>query len=250
MSETLTGKRALVTGASSGIGRATAKMLVEQGASVTGLDRRWNESVEGVERFEGDVTRGEDVLAAVKQAAGGEGLDILVANAGVGIAGDLLSGAPEVWARVIEINLIGVMRCFQAAAANMIRHERRGRLLATTSGAGLRSFADGPAYCASKAGVISVVKSAAIAFAPHKITVNAIAPGHIDTELHQQVDEEIAEARQRTFEDVRAATIATVPLRRMGYPDEIAATFAFLASDAAAYITGETILVDGGALLV
>jgi NAD(P)-dependent dehydrogenase (short-subunit alcohol dehydrogenase family) len=250
MSGMLVGKRALVTGASSGIGRATATLFAQQGALVVGLDRRWSGSVEGVERFEGDVTSDADVTAAVEQAAGDQGVDILVANAGVGSADDLVTGDRKAWTRAIDINLIGVMRCFQTAAANMVNRERKGRLLATTSVAGLRSFADSPAYCASKAGVIAVVKSAAIAFAPHGITVNAIAPGHIDTELHRQLDHEIAVAQQRAAEDVRAETIAGVPLRRMGLPAEIAATFAFLASDAAAYITGETICVDGGLILV
>ncbi|HEV7941560.1 MAG TPA: SDR family NAD(P)-dependent oxidoreductase [Solirubrobacteraceae bacterium] len=249
MGGTLRGKRALVTGASSGIGRATAALFVQQGAEVLGFDRRGT-SVDGVERFEGDVTSSTDVSAAVEQAAGGQGLDILVANAGVADSDEWLTAKATGWTRMIDINLVGVMRCFQAAAANMIDHGRKGRLLATTSVAGVRAFDDTPAYGASKAGVISVVKSAAIAFAAHEITVNAVAPGHIDTELHRELDEQIAMAQQRTAEDVRAQTSAGVPLRRMGRPVEIAEAFVFLASDAAAYITGETICVDGGLLLV
>ncbi len=246
MSGALEGKRALVTGASSGIGLATARLFAEQGAAVVGLDRRWSASVEGVERLEGDVTSGADVAAAVEQAAGGEGLDILVANAGITFSGDWLATPSEDWVRVIDVNLIGVMRCFQAAGANMIRHERKGRLLATASVAGLRGSAEAAPYHASKAGVISVVQSAALAFAPNEITVNAVAPGHIDTTLLAQAWQSDAAFQQRTAEDIQAGVVERTPLRRLGRPEEIAATFLFLASDAAAYLTGTTVEVDGG----
>lgn len=249
MDGTLSGKCALVTGAASGIGLATAKLFAQQGASVVGLDRRWSISVDGVEPIEGDVTSSADVAAAVEQAAGDQGLDVLVANAGVGLSDEWLTADPEAWMRILDINLLGVMRCFQAAAANMIRQQRKGRLLATSSGAGLRSFVDAGAYCASKAGVISMVKSAALAFAPNEITVNAVAPGMIDTPLASQVMQKTAKARQITIEGYHAEMLADIPLRRMGRPEEIAATFLYLASDAAAYVTGETICVDGGLLL-
>lgn len=250
MSGTLSGKRALITGASSGIGLATATLFAEHGASVLGLDRRWSNSVEGVERVEGDVTSSADVVAAVEQAAGDQGLDILVANAGVHLSDTWLTADPDAWARVLDVNLLGVMRCFQAAAANMLHHERKGRLLATASIAGRRSFADAGAYCASKAGVISLVKSAALAFADNEITVNAVAPGPVDTEMLSGARRDLGAAQQRTPEELEADEIAVVPLRRLARPEEIAATFLFLASDAASYLTGETICVDGGMLLV
>jgi NAD(P)-dependent dehydrogenase (short-subunit alcohol dehydrogenase family) len=250
MGGTLAGKRALVTGASSGIGFATAKMFVEEGAAVVGFDRRWNATPDGVECCEGDVTSGDDVAAAVAQAAGEHGLDIIVANAGVAFGEDWMTADPKEWTHVLDVNLIGVMRCFQAAAANMIRHQRKGRLLATSSAAGLRPSASGGAYDESKAGVISLVMSAALAFASHEITANAIAPGHTDTELLEHEMRKAAKAQQRTFEDLRAQEIAGIPLRRMASPAEMAAIFLFLASDAAGFITGQTILADGGLLLV
>jgi NAD(P)-dependent dehydrogenase (short-subunit alcohol dehydrogenase family) len=250
MSGSLSGKRALITGASSGIGLATAKLFAEQGAAVFGLDRSWSTSIEGVEPVEGDVTSSADVTAAVEQAAGEEGLDILVANAGIGYLEDWLTADLDTWAAVIDVNLFGVMRCFQAAAANMIRHERKGRLLVTTSVAGLRAWTDTPSYCASKAGVISLVKSAALTFAANEITVNAVAPGNIDTPAQIRVMQESATMQQRTLEDLFAEQMAVTPLRRLGRPEEIAATFLFLASDAAAYLTGETICVDGGMMLL
>jgi len=250
MSGTLSGKRALVTGASSGIGLATARLFAEQGASVCGLDRRWNVSPEGIECLEGDVTVGADIRAAVEQAAADQGLDILVANAGVHRSDDWLTADPEAWAQVFDVNVLGVMRCFQAAAANMRRHQRKGRLLATASVAGLRSFAEAGAYCASKAAVISLVKSAALAFVADEITVNAVAPGNVDTAMQTEAIEEIAKAQGHQLQDAIAEARTEAPMPRMARPEEIAATFLYLASDAAAYVTGETICVDGGYLLV
>jgi NAD(P)-dependent dehydrogenase (short-subunit alcohol dehydrogenase family) len=250
MSEALAGRRALITGASAGIGLATATLFAKQGAMVVGLDRRWSASVEGVSCIEGDVTSATDVAAAVEQAAGDEGLDILVANAGIHLCDDWLTGDLDAWDRVIDVNLLGVMRCFQAAAANMVRNERRGRLLATASVAGIRAFSDSVAYCASKAGVISVVQSAALAFAPDQITVNAVAPGDVDTVMLSEAIRGLAATEQRTLADLREEEISRIPLRRLARTADIAATFLFLASEAAAYITGETIRVDGGMLLV
>jgi NAD(P)-dependent dehydrogenase (short-subunit alcohol dehydrogenase family) len=250
MNATLSGKRALITGASSGIGLATARMFAEHGAVVFGLDRRWSTSVDDVESIEGDVTSGADVVAAVAQAAGDHGLDILVANAGIHVSEDWRTADPEAWARVFDVNVLGVMRCFQAAAADMVAHRRKGRLLATASVAGLRSFVDAGAYCASKAAVISLVKSAALAFVADEITVNAVAPGSVDTEMLAEAMRDLAKAQQRPAEDVISEGNNETPMRRRARPEEIAGAFLYLASDAATYVTGETICVDGGMLLM
>ncbi|MFZ2050062.1 MAG: SDR family oxidoreductase [Solirubrobacteraceae bacterium] len=250
MSGTLSGKRALVTGASSGIGLATARLFVEHGAVVCGMDRRWSGPVEGVESIEGDVTSAADVSAAVARAAGDQGLDILVANAGVVLLEEWSTADPDAWARVFDINVLGVMRCFQAAAADMVAHGRKGRLLATASVAGIRAFPESPAYCASKAAVISLVKSAALAFVGNGITVNAVAPGNVDTAMQIDATRDVAKAQGRPLDDVIAETHAEAPMLRMARPEEIASTFLYLASDTAAYVTGETICVDGGFLLV
>jgi meso-butanediol dehydrogenase / (S,S)-butanediol dehydrogenase / diacetyl reductase len=244
MTEMLTGKRALVTGASSGIGLATATLFTEHGATVVGLANRWDAMPEGIDCVEGDVTNEADVIAAVDQAAGDDGLDILVANAGVGGGDDEWhSGTPADWRRVLDVNLVGVMHCFQTAAANMISNGCKGRLLATASVAGLRPFADDPAYGASKAGVIIAVRSAALAFGGHGITANVVAPGHIaDTVLYS---DDIA-AAGRPPQELLSELAGMVPLGRLGVSADIAAAFLFLASDAAAYITGATLCVDGG----
>jgi NAD(P)-dependent dehydrogenase (short-subunit alcohol dehydrogenase family) len=250
MDGTLASKRALVTGAASGIGLATATLFAEHGAHVVGLDRRWTAPIPNIICEEGDVTCANDVSAAVEQAAGEEGLDILVANAGVVVTDDWRTSDPEDWARVLDVNVIGVMRCFQAAALNMINTCRKGRLLATASTAGIRSYPELGAYCASKAGVIALVQSAAIAFAGHGITVNAVAPGSVDTQMLAGAYADEAASVGRSMDELRLEWAAAIPLKRLAQPRDIANAFLLLASEEAAYITGVTLRCDGGTLLV
>jgi NAD(P)-dependent dehydrogenase (short-subunit alcohol dehydrogenase family) len=245
----LAGKRALVTGASGGIGLATSRALLEAGARVVGLDQRWGDQPKWLVCCEGDVTNSDDLDAAVEKAAEGVGLDICVANAGILVLDDWLTGDPRAWASVLDVNLLGVMQTFQAAARRMVADGRGGRLLATASTAGIRADIYSAAYCASKAGVISIVQSAALAFAEHGITANAVAPGEVDTEMHAHAMEVLGASDGRSAEEVRDEAVAALPLRRMGQPTDVAKLFTFLASDAAAYITGLTIPIDGGLLL-
>lgn len=250
MEGVLAGKRALVSGGSSGIGLATAQLFARQGAHVVAFAKEWTTHPDGIECLVADVTQGDEVVSAVAHAAGDEGLDIMVANAGTTVPDDILGGDAADWLRVLDINLVGVMRCFQAAAADMVARKRSGRLLATGSIAGVRAFPDAPSYGASKAGLVAVVRSTALALAAHGITVNLVAPGHIsDTELHLSISQQNAERDQRTVEEVRSSWGAAVPLGRFGQPAEIASAFLYLASDAASYITGEVICVDGGLIL-
>lgn len=247
VTDTLAGKRVVVTGASSGIGLATARLFAEEGAHVLGLAKQWPAIPEGIDHVTGDVTIEADVAMAVDRASGSDGLDIIVANAAILVPDDWQRGDPADWSDVLDVNLLGVMRSFRLAAANMIEHGRAGRLLATASTAGIRAFPDSPAYAASKAGVISVVQSAALAFAEHGITANAIAPGHInDTALHDAIVRRMAGAGGLTADAVEDDWRAPIPLGRFGRASEIAHAFLFLASDASAYITGATLGVDGG----
>lgn len=248
----LAGKTALVTGAAGGIGVAVRQRMVAEGALVLGVDSRDpGDRPESASWLQADVTDPLAMRRAVAVAATPTGrLDICVANAGINAHEDLLDGSPEGWLRVISVNLVGVMVTFQAAAARMVG-QGAARLLATSSGAGLRGEPGSSAYCASKGGVNALVQALACELAEHKITVNAVAPGEIDTEMHRTAMIQRATADGRSAREIRDELVATaIPARRLGTPDEVAAVLAFLASDDAAYITGEVIRVDGGELLI
>ena len=227
-----------MTGAATGIGAATAARLRAEGAEVFGVDAALD--------FPGlvaDVTDPGEIAAAV--ATAGE-LDICVANAGVSLMEPFLQGEPASWRRVLEVNLLGVMLTFQAAALAM---PRGGRLLATASVAGLHGEALASAYCASKAGVVALVRTLAIELAPLSITVNAVAPGQIETAMELRDRELVAEREGRSPDELLSEHLERrVPLRRMGTPDEVAGVLAFLAGPEAGYITGEVVRVDGGEL--
>jgi NAD(P)-dependent dehydrogenase (short-subunit alcohol dehydrogenase family) len=237
----LTGRTALVTGAAGGIGAATVRQLEIAGATVLGVDA--DPSYAG---FVGDVTDPDAMARAV--AAAGE-LDICIANAGVSLMEPLLEGTPEGWERVIKVNLVGAMVTLQAAASAMVAHRRGGRLLAVASIAGLRGETHAAAYSASKAGVIGLVRALAVELARHDIAVNAVAPGQIDTGMNRRDVAAVSRSSGRPAADVLHAHLdSRVPARRIGTPEEVAAVLGFLASDAAAFITGEVICVDGGEL--
>lgn len=253
MSGVLAGKRALVTGAATGFGRATAELFAREGAHVVGMDLRFDGELDGVKPFQGDVTNGDDVTAAVQAAAGDDGLDILVANAGVILIDDLRTAKAEDWARVFDVNVLGMLRAFQAAALNMIDTGRKGKLLATASVSATRPYAEGGSYCASKAAVHSLVKSAALAFAGDGITVNAIDPGPADTALYRNAMAKLSQtdyASGTSVEEHKAESASHVPLKRLADVDDIAQLYLFLASDASRYMTGATIAIDGGLALV
>jgi NAD(P)-dependent dehydrogenase (short-subunit alcohol dehydrogenase family) len=244
----LAGRRALVTGGAAGIGAATAERLRREGATVTVADAV-PPATPVPERLVADVTDPAQVAAAVEVAAGDEGLDICVANAGTSLIEGFLVGTAERWERVLRVNLLGVMLTLQAAAEQMIESGRRGRLLATSSIAGLHGEPDSGAYCASKAGVVGLVRALAVELAPWGITVNAVAPGQIDTVMNSRDLETQARALGRSPASLRSEHLERrVPARRLGAPEEVAGLFAFLASDAAAFITGEVVRIDGGEL--
>lgn len=234
----LTGRRALVTGAAAGIGAATVARLRAEGAEVIAVD-----AAPDHRGLVADVSDPGAVAEAVRTA--GE-LHICVANAGVSLMEPFLDGKLESWRRVLDVNLLGVMLTFQEAARAM---PPGGRLLATASIAGLHGERDAAAYCASKAGVIGLVRTLSIELAPRGLSVNAVAPGQIDTGMNRRDLLLAGEREGRPADDIlRDHLERRVPARRMGTPEEVAGLFAFLASDEAAFITGEVIRIDGGEL--
>jgi 3-oxoacyl-[acyl-carrier protein] reductase len=249
----LTGKAALVTGASSGIGRATALALAECGAAVavnyhrneTGAEQTRAQIVESGGRaciIQADVSRSEDVRALTGRAVEELGpVDILVNNAGSLIERlKLLELTEERWDEVIDLNLKSAFLCSQAVAASMM--ERRGGAIVNVSSiAGRNGGALGSIhYSTAKGGLITMTKGLAKELAPYGVCVNAVSPGVIDTPYHEQFS---------TPEAMRAY-VGGIPLARIGTAEEVAKVIVFLASDAAGYLCGETIEINGGMMML
>jgi NAD(P)-dependent dehydrogenase (short-subunit alcohol dehydrogenase family) len=241
--------RVLVTGAAAGIGDATARRFAADGGDVVALDAVAGDDLPNLRRIVGDVTNPDEIARAVDTAAGDDGLDVCVANAGVSLMEPFLAGDLDSWERVLRVNLLGVMITLQAAARSMVEAGRPGRLLATASIAGLHGEPGSSAYCASKAAVIGLVRTLAVELAPHRIAVNAVAPGQIDTAMNARDLQTIGRSSGRSPEQLLDEHLEQrVPARRLGTPAEVAALFAYLATDEAAFITGEVIRIDGGEL--
>ena len=234
MTGRLANKVAIVTGAGSGIGKATVELFRREGATVVGAD------LHGAD-FECDAGDEGQVSDLVKRAVRDQGgLDIFFANAGIsgGFASIFEQDAAD-WAEILRINLIGPFLAIKYAAPAM-KERGGGSIVATASVAGLRSGAGGPAYSASKAGVINLVKVAATQLAGANIRVNAICPGLIETGMTELIYER---ARAKGQQDQIGHLN---PLKRGGAPIEIANAALFLASDEASYVNGQAIAVDGG----
>ncbi|HZP22145.1 MAG TPA: SDR family NAD(P)-dependent oxidoreductase [Terriglobales bacterium] len=235
-------KRVLITGGASGIGAATAARLVEEGARVAILDH----DADGCERicrelpglvggFRADVSDAKQVQHALGNVVVGlGGLDVVINNAGISIRHGFLAITPEEWNQVLAVNLTGVFYVAQAAARHMMQHSGGVILnMASTNGiVGHPFYAD---YNATKAGVIELTRSMALELAP-KVRVNAVAPGYVLTPMQ----------RAEYSDAMLQAVNAKIPLRRHAQPEEIAGLFAFLASDDAAYLTGQVYVIDGG----
>lgn len=247
----LAGKSAIVTGAASGIGRATSLLFAEHGAKLIVVDRSPDvqATADAINKAGGqavalvkDVSSEADVESFIQAAVDHHGgLDIVYANAG--ISGGLRPYddiTAQDWMNILSINLIGAFLAIKYAARVMVPAERGGSIICTASVAGLRSGAGGPPYSASKAGVISLVQTSANQFAGTGIRINAICPGLIETGMTQPIFER---ARAHGAEQ-RIGQLN--PLRRYGVASEIAHAALFLASDDASYVNGQALAVDGG----
>jgi len=245
----LTGKIALVTGASRGIGKAIAEQLQALGATVIGTATSEHGATKIAEYLTKDdkiglglvlnVTSDEsisDMFTTIKEAHGG--IDILVNNAGITRDNLFMRMKDDEWHDIIETNLTSVFKVSKAAIRPMMK-KRNGRIINIGSVVGTMGNAGQVNYATAKAGLLGFTKSLAREIASRGITVNTVAPGFIDTDMTKTLTDEQKEG-----------IFSQVPANRLGKPEEIASTVAFLASDAAAYITGETIHVNGGMYMV
>ena len=242
----LTGKTAVVTGGSRGIGRAVCLELAKNGANVVlcyaGSEAAANETAAACEALgvkalavKCNVANADEVKALMDSAIAAFGrIDILVNNAGITRDGLLMTMKDEAFDAVIDTNLKGTFLCMRAVARTMMR-QKYGRIVNLSSVVGLHGNAGQVNYAASKAGVIGMTKSMAKELATRGITVNAVAPGFIETDMTAAM----ADA-------AKSATLAAIPMGRLGAAEDVAKAVAFLASDEAAYITGQVLAIDGG----
>ena len=241
----LSGKVAIVTGASRGIGRAIALDLASRKARVV-VSARSMEALEGVVEAIG-AEGGEALAVAADVAAPGDAdrlvgtavdkfgrLDILINNAGITRDGLLLRMKDEDWDAVLDTNLKGAFNCIRAAAKTMSK-QRSGRIINISSVVGQMGNPGQANYCASKAGLLGLTKSVARELARREVTVNAVTPGFITTDMTESLGEK-----------AREALLGQIPLGRLGTPADIASAVAFLASDQAGYVTGQVLGVNGG----
>src|SRR3954451_17386160 len=238
----LTGKRVVVTGGTSGIGEATSRRFLEEGARVVALAVGEDEVATAPERLPGitaalrcdvaDAAQVAEAFAEVDELLGG--IDVLVANAGISIRKPFLEIEEADWRRVLDVNLTGVFNCAQQAARRMHAGDG-GVILMTASTNGLTGHENYADYNASKAGVILLARTMALELAP-KIRVNAVCPGYVMTPMQ----------KSEYTEEMLAEVNEGIPLKRHADPSEIAGLYAFLASDEGAYFTGAVLNMDGG----
>ncbi len=247
----MSGARVLVTGASSGIGRATAELFAGQGAQVAMVARRQSALADAARALPkdcaftiaADVTREADAERCMREAVEKlGGLDVLVNAAGILKSGDITQTSLAMWDEMLNINLRAVFHLMQLAVPHL--KASRGSVVNVSSVTGLRSFPGVLAYCVSKAGVDQLTRCSALELAPFGIRVNAVNPGVVVTSLHSS-----GGMGAEQYEAFLERSKGTHPLGRVGQPQEVAELIAFLASERAAWITGETVSIDGGRAL-
>ncbi len=244
----LKNKVAVITGSRRGIGRGIAEVFAKAGANVVISDVDKKESEQTARQIAAkykvkalaircDVSNKSDVDSLLRQTVKKfKKVDILVNNAGIFFQKPLLDYKEEDWDKMVDINLKSIYLCSQAAAKYMVPM-KKGKIINIASIAGIIGYPGAAAYCASKGGIITLTKELALELATYKINVNAIAPGAIDTPMT---------AFLKNNKKILQQTLVNIPLKRMGKPEEIGYAALFLASQEADYVTGQTVVVDGG----
>lgn len=260
MSKPLLGKTALVTGGGRGIGRAICLRLARDGSNVAVLSLTQAHAEEvareaatfGVQTMalQANVSDRQAVRAAVAEVVSSWGyLDTLINNAGIGIFNPLTEITEEELDAQFDVNVKGSFFAMQAAVEHMIERGGGGKIVNISSQSGRRGDANCLSYCMSKAAVISITQSAALALARHKIHVNAVAPGVVDTDFWDAVDKRFADLFGMPVGEPKRRTVAAIPLGRIEQPEDVAGVVSFLVGPDADYMTGQTINVDGGNVL-
>jgi NAD(P)-dependent dehydrogenase (short-subunit alcohol dehydrogenase family) len=251
----LEGKVALISGGGTGIGAATARLFAREGASVVVTGRR-PEPIEAVAAEVGgaavagnasDPSHATEAVDSAVRMFGG--LDIVVANAGIGLGGSAAEVTDEQWTTTIGINLTGPLFLIRAALPHLTARGG-GAIVVVSSVSAIVSDNDSAAYAASKAGLLGLVRSVAVDYGPLGIRANAVLPGWIRTPMADESMEELAARDGLSLEGAYAAATTDAPLRRAGEPEEIAACCAFLASDESSFVTGASLVADGGSTVV
>lgn len=251
----LAGNVAIVSGGGTGIGAATARRFAREGAKVVITGRR-PKPIEAIaaeiggRAVVGDIADAEHAAEAVHAArAAFGGLDLVVANAGVGFGGSAGDVDDERWERTIEINVTGALRLVRAALPSLIERGG-GSIVLVSSVSGLVSGTDSAAYVTSKAAMIGLARSLAVDYGPQGVRANAVCPGWVITPMADASMDELASERGISRDEAYRLATRHVPLRRPATPDEIAACCLFLASDESSIVTGTTLVADGGGLAI
>ncbi len=254
------GKVAIVTGSARGIGRAIAERYAREGATcaIADIDPAGARSTADAIRGRGgkafpvslDVTRRESIQAMVDAVVAEAGrVDVLVNNAGVVEVQPIFEIDEPAWNRVFDVNVKGLFFTLQAVARRMVEQGAGGKIINLASEAGQRADGMVIAYSATKAAVISITKTAALALIRHRINVNAISPGVVDTPMWVEVDRQFAKWRGKAIGETRRETEREVPFGRFGKPEDLAGVAVFLATSDSEYMLGQTVNVDGGRVM-
>jgi len=252
----LAGKSAIITGAGRGIGKATALRFAREGADILGPDLDQETSQQTAKEIQALGRRGVPLHMDVRRLAEIERMvatamrefgkiDILVNNAGITLVRDPLRLTEEDWDRTLSINAKATFFCMQAVAREMVKR-KSGVILNAASISGRSGKPMLVDYCASKFAVVGMTQSMALALAKHGIRVNAVAPGIVDTDMWASIDREWSALEGQPLGTMKRTRVASIPLGRIETPEDVASLYAFLASDEASYITGQTYNVCGG----